>query len=335
MFIVFLIVIALINVDVFAEDDAGSRASFTRGGWAGAKYIAMGKAAEAVVDDVYSIYWNPAGLRELLEKENLTPEEIKNRAERGELESITEDDLVNFSEEDYTKSFVLIGASLALLDIEREAGFMGVAFNMFGGVVGFGLYSIQSRDIESRDEAGNYIADIDYTASAGYISYGWASGVASFGLTVKGLNEKIGDYGYYGCGIDIGAQIELIPFLKLGFIIQDVRTGLKPYEDYRNIENKYDFASPVIKLSAAITNRASDFVISFTSIKKLEQEEYEFNFGFQYNILKYSSLYFGLNDSLLSSGISFNIFGVEATYAFSFDRIDSGYNNIVSMTFAL
>jgi hypothetical protein len=40
----------------------------------------------------------------------------------------------------------------------------------------------------------------------------------------------------------------------------------------------------------------------------------------------------GLNDDYFSTGASINIYGVEAAYSFSFDRIDTGYNNTVSLS---
>lgn len=334
IFIMFIIVIISTRIGLFAQDDAGSRASFTRSGWVGAKYVAMGKAAEVIVDDVYSIYWNPAGLRELIGGDTKTKEICRKNTEE-KLEGFTEDDLIKFSEEEFTQSFIQIGASAALLDIEREAGFMGVAFDIFEGVMGIGLYSIQSRDIESRDEAGYFIKDLDYIASVGYISYGWGRGISSIGFSIKGLYEKIGDIGFYGCGVDFGTQMELVPFFKIGLVAQDIGTGLKPNEDYNYIDNRYDFASPTIRLSAAITDNSSDIVIAISGGRRLESSDYELNLGFQYNIQKQTSLYIGLNNLLFSSGISFKLYRVKMSYAFSFDRIDLGYNNIVSITLVL
>ncbi|MFH0976424.1 MAG: hypothetical protein V1874_11645 [Spirochaetota bacterium] len=331
-YIIFLMILVFKNMNVYAENDAGTRASYTRGGWAGARYVAMGKAAEVVVDDVYSIYWNPAGLRELLQKGALTSEEIKGRAASGNIDSISEKDLVKFSEDEYPKTFVQIGVSSAVLDADREAGFAGIAFNVFKGVMGIGYYGIQSRNIESRDESGNYIKDINYTGSVGYLSYGWGTGVASLGFSLKGLYETIGETRYYGCGADIGTQIELIPLVKMGFVIQDIGTGLKPVKNYDDTKNEYSFAYPTVKIGASVTNRASDMIIAITGIKKLEQERFEANLGFQYNILKNASVYLGLNDSLFSSGFSLRFANMNITYAFSFDKIDFGYNNTLSLT---
>jgi hypothetical protein len=325
----------LFLVSASHSQDAGSRASFTRSGWVGARYVAMGKAAEVVVDDVFAIYWNPAGLSELKGKKTLSPEEIKKKAESGDIKGLTEEDLIKFSEEDESEVVFQAGVSAALLDINREAGFFGLAINLFDGVIGFGVYSIQSRDIESYDENGILLKKINYSASTGYLSYGWNYGISSIGFSLKGLYEKIGEIEYIGGGLDIGAQSEILPFLKVGFLIQDIGTGLKPREKYENIEDKYDLASASLRLSAAIINRTSDFILAVSGVKKLEQEEFELNMGLQYDVLKFVTIYVGLNDTYFSSGMSIRILGMDVSYAFNYDKINMGYNNIISVILEL
>ncbi|HPQ53319.1 MAG TPA: hypothetical protein PK253_08695 [Spirochaetota bacterium] len=324
-------ILMLCGTALFAQD-AGSRASYTRGGWAGAKYVAMGRAAEVIVDDVYAIYWNPAGLAGLKERERLSTEEIQRRAREGSVGSISEEDLVRFSDDTATRTVFQIGISAAKLDIEREAGFGGIAFNLFGGVMGMGLYSIQSKDIEARDESGNLMGKLDYSGSVGYLSYAWTSGISSIGFSLKGLYEKVGDVGYYGGGVDIGTQVDVIPFLRVGFVVMDIGTGLKPDKQYENIENEYDFGSPSLKLSMALTSRQSDFILAFSIVRKLEQEEYDLNVGISYQLIKNMAVYVGMNDTEFSSGLSMKVWGLEVAYAFSYDNIDAGYNNIVSVT---
>ncbi len=314
-----------------AAQDAGSRAAFTRGGFAGAKYIAMGRASEVVVDDVFAIYWNPAGLVGLKTKERLGAEEIQERAKKGDVSAITEEDLIRFSDDEGPRTVIQLGVSAAMLDIEREAGFSGVAFTAFKGVVGVGAYTIQSRKIESRDEYGNYIKDINYSGSVGYLSYAWVSGVTSIGFSLKGLYEKIGEFSYYGGGIDAGVQTEVVPFLRVGCMGSDIAAGLKPVEEYEYIENSYDFASPSIKVSAALSSRESDFVLAVTGVRKLESKNYELNLGVSYALTDSISAYGGLSDSYFTAGLTVSIFNFEFGYAFSYDNINSGYNNIVSL----
>ncbi len=328
-------IFAMMFPSILEAQDAGARAAYTRGGWAGAKYVAMGRAGEVMADDVFAIYWNPAGLTGLKERENLSPEEISDRARKGSVGSISEEDLIRFSDEDGPRTVFQIGLSAAAIDIEREAAFAGAAFTAFKGVLGLGLYSIQSRGIESRDDAGNYLGDINYSGSVGYLSYAWITGVTAVGVSMKALYEKIGDIGYYGAGADVGFQVEVIPFIRVGFVVADIGTGLKPDKSYPDIENKYDFGSPVIKLSVALTTRESDFTLALSALRKLEQEEFDFNVGLGYTVMRNITVYGGLSDSFFTAGVSFRFWSLEAAYAFSYDNINSGYNNIVSLTMEL
>src|SRR5208337_3795703 len=119
-----------------SADNAGSAASFTRGDWAGARYTASGMTGEVMADDVFSIYWNPAGLSELRTRTKLTEDQITEKARSGDVDSISEEDLLNFSESGKEKLFVDVGISASALDENRNAGFVGGAFNLFGGVFG-------------------------------------------------------------------------------------------------------------------------------------------------------------------------------------------------------
>lgn len=319
---------------VYAAQDAGGRLAFTRGGWVGARYVAMGKAAEVVADDVYAIYWNPAGLCELKTKERLSPDELRERVQKGDVKDITEQDLVRFSDEGSSRFFMQLGASASMLDVSREAGFAGAAFKFFRGVAGVGAYSIQSRGIEARDEAGNPRSDVDYMATAGYLSYGWNTSVASLGFSIKGVQERIADSAYYGGGIDFGTNIDVLPFLRVGFVIQDIGTSVYRKHHRGNFLEKLDFGNPTLRLGVALVN-VKDFTLAVSGVKKLEQDEYEINVGVQYDLTGFASIYLGLNDTRFSTGLSLELWDIAIGYAFAFDRINMGYNHLLSMSIVL
>ncbi len=329
-----VIVLLLLFVPHYAgAGDAGSRASFTRGGWVGAEYAAMGMAAEVVADDVYAIYWNPAGLTELIGKKMLTEKDIIERAKSGEVDKISESDLLNFSEDKKKRSFFQIGFSAAMLDIERDAAFTGFAFDAFDGVLGAGIYSIVSTGIEERDDSGNLVSnDLKYIGSVSYISYAWTAGISSIGFSLKGLYEKIGDAEFAGAGSDFGAQIYFLPFLKIGFVVQDIGSGLMPVKNSEDIERKYDFAKPSLKIGGSITSDTG-VVIAVTAVKKLEQDKYQINSGLKYDMLKGMTVFLGMNDSNFSTGFSLKLYNFNVSYAFIIDKINYGYNNLASISF--
>ncbi len=310
-------------------DNAGSRGSYTRGGWAGARYAAAGMTGEVLADDVFSIYWNPAGLSELKTKSKLSETQIREKARSGDIDDITEEDLLNFSDEQYSKLFFSIGASYTSLDIERDAGFSGVAFNAFGGVMGAAFFSITSGDIETRDETGILTGKDDYSGSVAYLSYSKQKNIIAFGFTLKGYYESIGEYSYYGIGSDIGAQIYILPFLKIGIMIRDLGSFLTPEEEEYS-EEQYDFFMPEIKVATELISDAG-IRVAFSGSRKLEQSDFEYGVGVEFDLNSWVMLSAGLCDGYFSTGVTLKMAGIDVAYALNFDSIDYGYNNTVSV----
>ena len=325
-----------LSISVFAEDyTAGSRASFTRGAWAGAKYTAMGRTGVVMANDVYSIYWNPAGLSELKGKKRLSIQDIQKRAKDGKVGTIKEDDLTRFTENIPDDSIFQIGTSGTLLDAERNVGFFGTAFNMFSGIFGLGLYSISSLNIEGRDESGKSTGNINYVTAVGFFSYGVSLGASSIGMSLKYLYENIDEVTYMGGGVDIGAQLYALPFLKIAFMIQDLGTGLYPIESYNDIEKKYDLASPSLHFAVSLDTGSSGVDIAFGLTRRLEQQNFNYTIGLQYAFSQSANLYIGMGDKYFSTGIAILLRNLEISYAFEIDNIDLGYNNTVSLTLLL
>ena len=282
-------------------------------------------------DDVFAIYWNPAGLAELRGKEKVSAEDLKEKARSGNADKIKEEDLYKFSEDDREQTVVHIGVSGAMLDAERQACFTGVAFNLLGGVAGVGFYSIFSLDIPTYDASGVSTGSTNYVAGASYFSYAYEFGVASFGASVKMLYERIDTINYGGAGADVGTQVFVLPFLKVGFMVQDLGTGLFPYNNEAGVDKKYDFAHPSLRLGIALLSD-SGLTFAISVIKKLEQDEFQVSAGVQYDLAKYLSLYLGVNDAYFSSGLTFSFYNMTFSYAMSFDNIDYGINNVVSFS---
>ena len=316
----FIIIISgLFSPDVFSAGKAGSRASDFRDVTAGAEFTAMGKSGGAVIDDVFSIYWNPAGLGNLAELPDFSSVDDNGRDGAA---GVTDNDLTNFSGS--RSKNIQFGASGAFIYDKSTSGFFGAAFRAFRGVIGAALLSIYSED-EGLSEAGP-----DASASAGFISYGTALGPAALGISLKAFYEKIGEYRFYGFGADAGCQVEIVPFIKTALVVQDLATVFKPYEDYGYIENKYDFSSQAVKISAAISG-ISYFIIAFSGVKILDAD-YQFNYGLRYDIRKNFSLSLGINDySAVCSGLSWGIKSGKISYALSYEWDERDYNNIISI----
>jgi len=328
LFISIFIIFFLTASEVFAAN-AGSRGAYTRGGWAGAEYAASGMTGEVLADDVFSIYWNPAGLTELRVKKKLTESQITEKAKQGKVEDITEEDLLNFSESDTDKLFLNVGASYTKLDLDREAGFAGCAFNLFKGVFGAGLYSISSSNIETRDVAGTLTGHQNYSGSEGIISYAIQWNIFSFGVSVKGYYESIGASTYSGAGADAGLQLFILPFLKLGVMVRDAGGFLKP-QNAPDSENRYDFFKPQITTGIVFLTD-SGVRISLSGSKKLEQTGFEYGVGVQYDVSRFLTMSSGLSDNYFSAGFTLKLLNMDVAYAINFDKIDLGYNNTISV----
>ncbi len=308
----------------YALSDADKKASCLRNGWIGAEYVAMGKAAEAIVDDAFSIYWNPAGLREL---EN-TIGYADSGATGKDRDRIDEDDLLTFSEDN--SEDIHISISAGLIDIKSQAGFIGAAFKGLNGIIGIGAYSVFLREIEFLNKSEINTNSTQCLAGTGIISYGISHGVASFGISIKGLYENFEEKTYYGIGSDIGTQIEIIPLIKIGLVVQDAGTILRPLEIDTGDED-HEFVTPFIKFSAALDN-ISGFTFSFTG-GTIVNVDYEFNYGIRYSISNQFTVSAGLNDySLLTAGFSCSIIDADIAYSFSYDFDKKKNNNIVSFT---
>ena len=311
-----------------AASGSGSRASYTRGGWVGAEYVAMGRTAEVMCDDVFSIYWNPAGLAGL-DFTRVTAEEEITESGKGRADVISESDLIRFSGEE--KSFaVQAGLSGATIDAARNAAFVGLAINMPRGVFGLGACSAFSTWADRRDYNGAKTGGLTNAGTACYLSYGVSLGVASLGFSVKGLWEKQGNNNYIGGGLDVGTQVYVLPFLKVGFVAQDLGTGYYPVEDRLGLHKTYDLTYPTLRLGIAlITNRG--FTLSVSGIKHLEEKTFSYGVGVRYDIMKYISVFLGMQDLTFSTGVAVHVMQVDVSYAFTIDTIKHGYNNVVSM----
>ncbi|MBN1497894.1 MAG: hypothetical protein JXA07_14060 [Spirochaetes bacterium] len=308
----------------------GSSGSFTRGGWVGAKYIGMGRSGEVIADDVYSIYWNPAGLTELRHTRLITEKEIREKAKTGGVSDITDADLIKFSEED--KSFTIqTGVSGTMLGFGTRAGFWGMAVNLPRGVMGMGVYLLHTGGIDRRDFNGVKTGNLGYLATAAYLSYGVSLGVSSFGVTVKGLYERIGNTRFIGCGADVGTQVYVLPFLKVGLMVQDLGTGMYPLDSRYDVRQKYVFTYPTLKLGMAIiTNR--NFTLTASGIKKLDEKRFGYSVGAQYDIMKWASVFIGIHDLVFSAGLTFHIVQFDVSYSFTMDTITLGFNHNASLT---
>ena len=325
----FLAVLIFGSHTILFAQSAGSRGSYTRGGFAGAKYIAFGSAAEAYSDDVFSIYWNPAGLASLRDDSTKSPEEIRKKTDKGDVSGISEEDLLKFSDSS-DKTTLHLGVSATKADIDHSAFFGGAAVNLLGGALGAGVYSIYSSSIKEYDTSGNRTGSGVYQGSIGFLSYGRNAGVSSFGVSIKGLHETVSDAKYAGASCDIGVRAEVLPFIKVGFVAQDLGIGLYPVSGSK-LNKKYDFGSPTLRSSVFIESRATNVSLGLGIARRIEQNTFIYSAGLRYDPTDNIFMSLGFHDESFTAGAGLKIWKCEVWYAFSYDKINMGYNNSVSL----
>ncbi len=64
------------------------------------------------------------------------------------------------------------------------------------------------------------------------------------GLSLKGMQERIGESTYYGAAADFGANVDVLPFLRLSFVIQDIGQTMQGDDSEEKMKRRYDFGYP-------------------------------------------------------------------------------------------
>jgi hypothetical protein len=333
--VTFIILFCLLTVHIFSTEvfALGNRGSYTRGGFCGAKYIALGNAGEADADDVYSIYWNPAGLVSLVGADVKSPDEIRTKAEKGDVTGLTDKDLEQYgsSQKDSSLHFGVSGSSIS---IDRTAAFGGVAFAYDTGAFGAGVYSLYSGGIEEYDTNGNKTGTGVYNGTEAFLSYAHSIDKSSIGFSLKGLHETISDASFAGAAVDIGVKASPLPFMKIGFVAQDLGIGLYPVSG-KDLEKKYDTGSPTLRSSVLFESRSAGVTLAAGAVRHIEQKTFLYTAGIRYVPTRKVLLSLGFFDKNFSVGAGLKVWKMELWYAFSYDRIGMGYNNSVSLAAAL
>jgi hypothetical protein len=332
--VTFSLILSLTCVSALYADSgsAGSRGSYTRSGYCGAKYISFGCSAEATADDVFAIYWNPAGLASLRKNDTMSSDIIRAKAEKGDLTGISEKDIREYGGS--SDNIYQMGISGSSVSIDRNAAFGGIAFKTGIGSFGAGVYTIYSRSIEEFDVNGDKTGTSSYSGSEGILSYSRSISISSIGFSIKGLHETISNTSYAGAACDIGVQASPFPFIKIGCVAQDLGIGLYPVSG-DNLEKKYDKGSPTLRSSVMMESRSSGVSVSGGLVRHIEQKNFIYNAGVRYSPSSHVSLSLGYFDKDFSVGAGTRIWKLEFWYAFSYDRIGMGYNHSISLTGAL
>ncbi len=191
--IIFLVT-ALLNTAWTATSRSGfSGAQFLKIG-VGSRYQGLGEAAVAVVNDVYSMYWNPAGLSEI------------------------EHSAVSFTSVNWLLDINLNHAAMAL-NFE-DVGVFGISATMLS----MGEQEITT--FQNQDGTGETYGASSYAVGLSYARQ--LTDKFSFGVTSKYLGEKIYNEQSAGFAFDFGTMLYTgFRSLRLGMSISNMGPELK------------------------------------------------------------------------------------------------------------
>lgn len=160
----------------------------------GARAIGMGEAYTAMADDVSSLYWNPAGLALMQERQ------------------------ASFMYDQMYK------------DLKYQNG--SVAFPLENGAIGGSLSYLSYGKIAGYDTTGASIGDQSAYSGVGTLGAAWLGNQWSAGANVKGIQEKLADEKASTVGFDLGGNViypkpVLGGTIRLGAVVQNLGQGLK------------------------------------------------------------------------------------------------------------
>jgi len=181
------ILILTLSLICYANGPGTTTASFLKIG-VGARPAAMGEAFTALASDGTSLYWNPAGLIQIKQRE--------------------------------------LSATYNLWFQEIRQGYVSFGFSSLRGTVGLGANYVDMGDIEGRDEEGNPTGDFGASDVHLFLGYAKRFKKIALGFTAGWLKDTIKEDTKSAFLGNIGLLYPLSGQLTLGTAIQNVGSQL-------------------------------------------------------------------------------------------------------------
>ncbi len=164
----------------------------------GARPVGMGEAQVAVSDDVYTLYWNPAGLSRL----NQTQISLMHNAWFGEINS----EYIGYAQ-----------------PIQQGGYGIGVNYINFGEFKKYGIDS-NNYPVPLEEKFTPYTMVMTF----GYSQWFWPS--ISMGANIKLVSESVDTYNNLTAAVDLGMQmLKVWNGLDLGFVVQNAGFPIQGY----------------------------------------------------------------------------------------------------------
>lgn len=309
--IIFLLFFLLTSIAIYSQTVIGKYGGEFLSIGVGARALALGGSQVAIVNDVTSGYWNPAGLALI----NYPQISLMHEEHFGSL--------VNYNygavAVPYGKD-MSFGLSIIRLSIDGIPDTRNAIYDVNGDGI-----------LDIHDDKPDYskITEFNNTDWAFYLTFAKrASENFSWGANVKIIKRNIAEFSAAGIGFDIGAQYKPYENLFLGLNFQDITTTLVAWDTGRNelitptvkVGTAYllnilgGTIIPVLDLDLRFENRksASNFNIGPVS--------FDFHSGIEYNYKNIFSVRAGYSDvKQFTIGAGINL--PKLTIDYSFARI--------------
>jgi hypothetical protein len=285
-----------------AADAIGQKAGTTSGEFlrlgAGARATGMGEAFAAVADDVYSLYWNPAGLTQV---------------------------------EDHQ---ALLAHTMWYMDVNHEYAAYCQSLPGNWGKIGLSVtylmttFEKREGDTDSADSNGN-IGDM----AAGLSYARTLPGAIEGGITLKYISSTLDDYTAVSPAVDLGFQ-KTLPYLgqriTLGLAVLNLGGSLKFIDDAVAIGNTADLGVAIQDAGIKNLLLAADYrtLLNGSSDSVNAGAEYVINAGKDISVAP--RVGFESQNSQLTAGFGIGWKGYQLDYAFV-PHADLGTANRISL----
>ncbi len=249
----------------------------------GARAIGMGEAYVAQADDVSSLYWNPAGLALMQERQ------------------------ASFM---YNQMYQGLKFQNLNLGIPLENGAIGASLSHLG----YG-------DIDGYDSSGASLGSQSAYDAVATVGAAWLGNQWSAGVNAKGIQQKLADVKATGVAFDLGANaIYPKPIisggtLRFGAAVRNLGSGMKfeQQKDPLPMDMKFGLAA------VQMMDRKLNFSVDYTLPKN---DDSFFSSGFEYWLVPFVALRAGYLNSKaegsgLRAGVGLRIKGVSFDYAYA------------------
>ena len=248
----------------------------------GARAIGMGEAYTAQADDVSSLYWNPAGLALMQERQ------------------------ASFM---YDQSYQGMSMQNANVGIPLENGAIGgsLSYLNYGPIAGY-------------DSVGTPLGNQTAYEGVATVGAAWLGSQWSAGVNVKGIQEKLADESATGAAFDLGGNL-IYPkpvmggTLRLGAVVQNLGSGIQFEQQKDPLPMDFKVGVAAVQMLEKKLNISLDY-------GKPKDDDSSISGGFEYWLVPFLALRAGyVNDhtegSGMRAGLGLRIRGVSFDYAYA------------------